>query len=305
MGIRRKRLSVVDENMKNYFTSFRQLTHLGISNICAAIKISYANALSLEINRWKKKLKKERDHFKQRTSNKKGKGILTLFGTTGGRFTEPLLNPLSVRDLFGVWTKLKESIFKSNNRINSTVTTRTWLLSIKWTRTRPVARAWYMNQKMMVPPPFLESWILFFRMRGCCILLTKMKAMSLVSLCFSKICCQYSFSEIFKEKQVIPESCRNLKCPIKWLLWWHKTLPGASEKPSSCKVCKKSSQRRRVTILVQVFESSFCSFFLVFLSGLSCTYGSQFRSIFKTLSNIPGGGFCINAYGLSVFNYHR
>ena len=160
MGIRRKRLSVVDENMKNYFTSFRQLTHLGISNICAAIKISYANALSLEINRWKKKLKKERDHFKQRTSNKKGKGILTLFGTTGGRFTEPLLNPLSVRDLFGLWTKLKESIFKSNNRINSTVTTRTWLLSIKWTRTRPVARAWYMNQKMMVPPSL--SWIVDF-----------------------------------------------------------------------------------------------------------------------------------------------
>ena len=50
----------------------------------------------------KKNLKKERGHFKQRTSNKKGRGILTLFGTTAGRFTELLLNPLSVRDLFGV-----------------------------------------------------------------------------------------------------------------------------------------------------------------------------------------------------------
>ena len=212
----------------------------------------------------KKNLKKERGHFKQRTSNKKGRGILTLFGTTAGRFTELLLNPLSVRDLFGVWTKLKESIFKSNNQINS-VTTRIWLLSTKWTRTWPGARAWYMNQKMMVPPPL--SWMvdLFFRMRGCCIVLTNMKAMNLVSLCFSKKCCQYTFSEIFKGKQVILEPCRNLKCPIKWLLWWHKTLPGASEKPSRCKVCKKNSQRRRVTILVQVFESSFCSFFLAFL----------------------------------------
>ena len=108
----------------------------------------------------KKNLKKERGHFKQRTSNKKGRGILTLFGTTAGRFTELLLNPLSVRDLFSVWTKLKESIFKSNNQINS-VTTRIWLLSTKWTRTWPGARAWYMNQKMMVHPPFLNGRFVF------------------------------------------------------------------------------------------------------------------------------------------------
>ena len=41
------------------------------------------------------------------------------------------------RDLFGVGTKLKESIFKNNNQINSTVTTRTWVLSTEWIRTWP------------------------------------------------------------------------------------------------------------------------------------------------------------------------
>ena len=41
------------------------------------------------------------------------------------------------RNLFGVGRKLKESIVKSNNQINSTVTTRTWVLSKEWLRTRP------------------------------------------------------------------------------------------------------------------------------------------------------------------------
>ena len=41
------------------------------------------------------------------------------------------------RDFFGVGTKLKKSIFKNNNQINSTVTTRTWVLSTEWIRTWP------------------------------------------------------------------------------------------------------------------------------------------------------------------------
>ena len=41
------------------------------------------------------------------------------------------------RNLFRVGTKLKESIFKNNNQINSTVTTRTWLLPTEWIRTWP------------------------------------------------------------------------------------------------------------------------------------------------------------------------
>ena len=41
------------------------------------------------------------------------------------------------RNLIGVGTKLKESIFKSNNQISSTVTTRTWVLSKEWIRKWP------------------------------------------------------------------------------------------------------------------------------------------------------------------------
>ena len=39
------------------------------------------------------------------------------------------------RNLFDIGTKLKGSMFKSNNQINLTVTTRTWVLSKEWIRT--------------------------------------------------------------------------------------------------------------------------------------------------------------------------
>ena len=78
-------------------------------------KIGYTNVLSLGRNSRKKK---ECDHFEQRTSSKKSSATLTVV----------CLNYLNLRDLFGVWIKLKESIFKNNHQINSTVTTRTWVL---------------------------------------------------------------------------------------------------------------------------------------------------------------------------------
>ena len=34
-------------------------------------------------------------------------------------------------------TKFEENIFKKNNQINSSVTTRTWVLPTEWTKTRP------------------------------------------------------------------------------------------------------------------------------------------------------------------------
>ena len=43
-----------------------------------------------------------------------------------GQFIQLTLNLVNLRDLFGVRTKFKESIFKNNNQINYTVTTRTW-----------------------------------------------------------------------------------------------------------------------------------------------------------------------------------
>ena len=48
-----------------------------------------------------------------------------------------------------------------------------------------------------------------------------------LKICFSKICYQCNFSEIFKERRIIAEPHRNSKCLIWCLLWWHKTLPGA------------------------------------------------------------------------------
>ena len=60
-----------------------------------------------------------------------------LIRTTAGQFTYDLLNLVNLRDLlFGIGTKLKGCMFK-NNQINSTVTTRTWVLSAEWARTWP------------------------------------------------------------------------------------------------------------------------------------------------------------------------
>ena len=73
------------------------------------------------------------------------------------------------RDLFGVGTKLKESIFKSNNQINSTVTTRKRILSGEWMKTFQV-QDWYPSKKWwwspfvrMVDVVLQAAWVL------CCI----------------------------------------------------------------------------------------------------------------------------------------
>ena len=75
------------------------------------------------------------------------------------------------RDSLGVGTKLKESIFKNNNQINSTFTTRAWVLSTEWIRT------WYSNEKMVVVPVCLDGRCFS---SGCVgIVLIKVKATSL------------------------------------------------------------------------------------------------------------------------------
>ena len=99
--------------MDNYFTSFCLLTHIRVTNI-QATKIGYANALSLGTNNCKNE---DRGHFEQRTLNKKAVN-LWLEEQQG-----------SLRDLLGVWAKLKESIVKNNNKNNSTITTRICVLS--------------------------------------------------------------------------------------------------------------------------------------------------------------------------------
>ena len=88
-----------------------------------------------------KAAKKECEHLGQSTSSKISSATWQwLVWTTGERCTLLLLNFLNLRDLFGVWRKLKESIFKNSNQINSTVTTRTLIFLKGWTRVSPSTR---------------------------------------------------------------------------------------------------------------------------------------------------------------------
>ena len=59
------------------------------------------------------------------------KSSLPLVRTTAVRLTYLFLQLVNQRDLFAVGTKLKKNIFKNKNQINSTVTTKTWVLGQK------------------------------------------------------------------------------------------------------------------------------------------------------------------------------
>ena len=76
---------------------------------------------------------------------------------------------VKLKDLFGIWTKLKENVFKKKNQINSTVSTRTWVLSTKWTRLWP-STGLVSKWKIGYCPYLLEWSMLLFKMSGCCIL---------------------------------------------------------------------------------------------------------------------------------------
>ena len=72
-----------------------------------------------------------------------------LVRTTSGRFTQLFLNLVSLRDLFGVGTKLKESIFKKNNQINSTYQPKYWSCQKNGFGGGQV-QDWHPNEKMVV-----------------------------------------------------------------------------------------------------------------------------------------------------------
>ena len=128
--------------------------------------------------------------------------------------------------MFSVWIKLNKSIFKRNNKFNNTVTARTWVLSTK--RTRPWPSTGLVSEQKNTGSLYLLKWLmLFFRMSRCCIVITEKNITIVLAFdSFSKKCCHYNFSDIFKGRQTIFEPCRNSKCPIRWLLQWRKTLPG-------------------------------------------------------------------------------
>ena len=104
--------------------------------VCSATKIGYANTLSSGTNSCKKRnvaTLNSAAHIKQKRC------VTCVAGQNDSRalYIASSESCQPNRNLFGVGTKLKESIFKSNNQINSTVTTRTWVLSKEWIRTWP------------------------------------------------------------------------------------------------------------------------------------------------------------------------
>ena len=118
-----------DLSMDNYFTSFRlflclptlELTTLK-QEVCSR-KIDYVNALSLGTNSCKKRnvtTSNNAAHIKQKccAACAAGKNEKRVLHIASSESCQPN------RNLFGVAIKLKESIFKSNNQNNSTVTTR-------------------------------------------------------------------------------------------------------------------------------------------------------------------------------------
>ena len=113
--------------MNNYFTSFRLLTHLGVNNIWA-IGVFNKNRLRkcTSVGTNSRKKRNVATLYRAHQAKKVVQLWQWLVWTTSEWCTLLLLNFLNLRDLFGVWTKLKESIFKNNNQFNSTVTTRTW-----------------------------------------------------------------------------------------------------------------------------------------------------------------------------------
>ena len=147
MGIRRKRFvlrlmeCLSPTVMNNYVTCFSMPTHLGVNNIWATGVFSKNRLRKCTIVGDNQPQKRNVDTLDSAHQAKKAVQIWQwLVWMTTERCTLLLLNFLNLRDLLGVWIKLKESIFKNNNQINSTVTRRTGVFSQGWTRAFPSRR---------------------------------------------------------------------------------------------------------------------------------------------------------------------
>ena len=145
-----------DLSMDNYFTSFCLFVCLHTfelrtfeQEVCST-KIRYANTLSSGTNSCKKRnvtTLNSAAHIKQKccVACVAGKNDKRALYIASSESCQPN------RNLFGLGTKLKECIFKSSNQINSTVTTRIWVLSKEWIRTWPNTGL-VSNETMVVVP---------------------------------------------------------------------------------------------------------------------------------------------------------
>ena len=168
--------------MNNSFTSFRLLTHLGVNNIWATgmfIKNRLRKCTSVGD---KEPLKRECGHFEQSTSSKKTSATSTVAGLNNIRAVYIASSTFSELKGF-VWSlnKVEGKYIQEQLQINSTVTTRTWVFSTGWTRMFSGTRL--VSEWKSGGDRHLLKWsMLFFRMCGSCIMLTKMKT---ISLCLS------------------------------------------------------------------------------------------------------------------------
>lgn len=124
--------------------------------------------------------------------------------------------------------------------MNSTVTTRTRVLSTYWSRSRPSAGL-LCEWKNDGSPSLLERSILFFRMHGCWIILTKM-AISLSLLAFRRHVVNAIFLKYSKEGSNI--WIQNVPLDVYYNDTKHFQKP--SEKQGRCKMRGKNSQCRCV-----------------------------------------------------------
>ena len=135
--------------------------------------------------------KKERGHFKQGTSTKKQRNFDS--GQSNNRVVCIASISFESKNFFRRLNKVERSIFENNNQINSTVTTRRWVLLTEWTRSQPGTGLVYEWSMLFLDVVVLEC--------------------SITQLFEEMLSMQ--FFEIFKGRQVILEPCRKLKYPIK------------------------------------------------------------------------------------------
>ena len=110
--------------MDNCFTFFCLLTHLVISHIRATVVLSKSRLHKCII-------------IGDKQLQKSSVACVVGYNDSRAVYIASSESCQPNRDLFGVGTKLKTSIFKKDNQINSTVTTRIWVVSVEWIRTWP------------------------------------------------------------------------------------------------------------------------------------------------------------------------
>ena len=146
--------------------------------------------------------------------------------------------------------------------------------------------------------------MLFFRVCGYCIVLTKMKVMSLsVSSSFPKRCCQCNSFETFKGRQIILEPCMKLKIAsdVCYNDTEHYQVESVKNKAGAT---NSLSLRQALSFCFLLVESYLLPLILKFIQiGNIFNLGSQFRSILRTLPNIRNGDFSKNSGQLLIFDY--